>query len=147
MSAKGKQKMLLAISVGMAFFAIGFSFRGSHFLWFWQKYPVIPALLLLLVFFTIRTWLKLEMKRQRQRILSEWTTISKEKKPSDFRSLLSKREMEVLNLINEGLSNKEIAERLYISLTTVKTHINNIYKILEVKNRREAINKSSIEPQ
>ncbi|GAB4110917.1 MAG: hypothetical protein OHK0057_02610 [Thermoflexibacter sp.] len=55
--------------------------------------------------------------------------------------MLSPREIEVLTLIKEGLSNKEIAEKLFISLSTVKTHINNIYKILEVKNRREAIEK------
>jgi LuxR family maltose regulon positive regulatory protein len=52
---------------------------------------------------------------------------------------LSNREMEVLRLIVAGLSNQGIAERLVISLTTVKTHIGNIYQKLGVASRTQAI--------
>jgi len=52
---------------------------------------------------------------------------------------LSKRELEVIMLIAEGLSNNEIAARLYISLSTVKGHTANIYGKLCVKNRTEAV--------
>lgn len=52
---------------------------------------------------------------------------------------LSKRETEVLSLIAIGLTDKEIAERLFISLTTVKAHARNIYSKLDVKNRTEAV--------
>jgi len=52
---------------------------------------------------------------------------------------LSKREIEVLKLISTGLSNQEIAEKLFISLSTVKTHTSNIYSKLGVKNRASAI--------
>ncbi|MDS0525872.1 LuxR C-terminal-related transcriptional regulator [Clostridium sp. SHJSY1] len=55
-------------------------------------------------------------------------------------SILSPREMEVLNALVGGLTNKEIGERLYISVSTVKTHIINIYSKLGVKNRVEAVN-------
>nr|WP_274600932.1 response regulator transcription factor [Clostridium yunnanense] len=54
--------------------------------------------------------------------------------------ILSSREIEVLRALIEGLSNKEIGEKLFISVSTVKTHIINIYSKLGVKNRVEAVN-------
>ncbi|RRB03872.1 response regulator transcription factor [Larkinella rosea] len=55
---------------------------------------------------------------------------------------LSKRELEVLQLIAEGLSNQEIASRLFVSLNTVKTHSSNVLEKLEVKRRTQAIEKA-----
>jgi len=52
---------------------------------------------------------------------------------------LSGRELEVLRLLAEGLSNAEIAHRLYISLSTVKSHTANIFGKLGVKNRTQAV--------
>jgi len=52
---------------------------------------------------------------------------------------LSDRELEVLRLVVAGLSNREIAQDLVISLGTAKTHIHNIYGKLEAKNRAQAI--------
>jgi LuxR family maltose regulon positive regulatory protein len=52
---------------------------------------------------------------------------------------LSERELEVLQLIVDGLSNREIAEKLIIGEGTVKTHINNTYSKLDVKSRSQAI--------
>jgi LuxR family maltose regulon positive regulatory protein len=52
---------------------------------------------------------------------------------------LSERELEVLQHIAEGLSNQEIASRLYLSLHTVKVHSRNIYGKLGVHNRTQAI--------
>jgi len=58
---------------------------------------------------------------------------------SDLVEPLSRRELEVLCLIAEGLSNSEIARRLFISLSTVKGHTANIYGKLGVKNRTQAV--------
>lgn len=55
---------------------------------------------------------------------------------------LSKRENEVLLLLSKGLLYKEIADRLGISVGTVRQHIHKIYEKLHVQNRTEAINKA-----
>lgn len=55
---------------------------------------------------------------------------------------LSNREFDVLSLMGERLSNKEIAGRLHVSLPTVKSHANRIYQKLHVHNRREAVEKA-----
>jgi LuxR family maltose regulon positive regulatory protein len=55
---------------------------------------------------------------------------------------LSPRELEVLQLIAGGLSNREISERLFLALNTVKGHNRRIYGKLGVKNRTRAINKA-----
>lgn len=52
---------------------------------------------------------------------------------------LTPRELDVLNLMVKGLSNKEIAEQLFISDKTVKIHVSNILKKLRVKSRSQAI--------
>ena len=55
---------------------------------------------------------------------------------------LSSREMEVLQLMAEGLSNQEIAERLFLSLPTVKTHSSKLFEKLDVKRRTQAVEKA-----
>lgn len=52
---------------------------------------------------------------------------------------LSNRELEVLQLMADGLSNLQIADRLFISLNTIKTHSSRIFEKLEVKRRTQAI--------
>ena len=54
---------------------------------------------------------------------------------------LSERELEVLQLMAEGLTNPEIARKLYLSPNTLKAHAQNIYQKLDVHNRMEAVNK------
>jgi DNA-binding NarL/FixJ family response regulator len=53
-------------------------------------------------------------------------------------SALTGREREILDLIDEGLSNKQIAQRLCIELPTVKNHVHNLLEKLDVQSRYEA---------
>ena len=55
---------------------------------------------------------------------------------------LSKRELDVLQLMAHGLSNQEIAEKLFVSLNTIKTHTSNLFEKLDVKRRTQAIEKA-----
>jgi NarL family two-component system response regulator LiaR len=55
---------------------------------------------------------------------------------------ISKRELEVLELMATGLSNQEIADQLFVSLNTVKTHSSNLFIKLEVKRRTQAVQKA-----
>jgi len=55
---------------------------------------------------------------------------------------ISAREMDVLQLMANGLSNKEIADNLYVSVNTIKTHITNLFFKLEVTRRTQAVEKA-----
>ena len=65
-----------------------------------------------------------------------WFSYSSKKK---IAVSLSRQETTIKNLILNGKSNKEIAEELFISLSTVKTHITNIYQKLNISNRNELV--------
>ena len=68
------------------------------------------------------------------------TTFTAEKQNRESAiAVLSQRELEVLRLIAEGLSNQEIGERLFLALDTIKGHNRRIFDKLEVKRRTEAI--------
>ena len=54
---------------------------------------------------------------------------------------ISKREHEVLELMAQGFSNQEIADKLFLSLNTIKTHSSNLFLKLEVKRRTQAVQK------
>lgn len=55
---------------------------------------------------------------------------------------ITKREYEVLELISQGLSNQEIAERLFVSTSTVKTHVSNVLSKLDARRRTQAIQRA-----
>jgi DNA-binding NarL/FixJ family response regulator len=58
---------------------------------------------------------------------------------ADEATNLSEREREILSQLAKGYANKEIAERMFISLSTVRTHLRHIYEKLHVRSRAEAI--------
>lgn len=62
--------------------------------------------------------------------------------PAQLLEPLSAREVEVLRLLDAGLSNQQIAARLNIAASTVKTHINNLYGKLGVQTRIQAVNRA-----
>jgi NarL family two-component system response regulator LiaR len=108
-----------------------------------------------LIFTGLGIWLALKLsKPQKETVYIEVEVeIEKEiyiKEPVEFvmdekeleKLGLSKRELEVLQLMAEGLSNQEIAERLFVSLHTIKTHSSKVLEKMDVKRRTQAIEKA-----
>jgi DNA-binding NarL/FixJ family response regulator len=62
----------------------------------------------------------------------------------DPKEVLSMREHEVLHWLAQGYRYKEIADKLFISIETVRTHIRNIYEKLHARNRMEALRKAGL---
>lgn len=74
------------------------------------------------------------------RMLEEFRRLSNQSSGEPVENRLTGREQEVLALVAEGLSDKAIAERMTVSLYTVKSHLRNILEKLQVSSRREAAN-------
>jgi DNA-binding NarL/FixJ family response regulator len=71
-------------------------------------------------------------------LVKEFNRVTLNDKDKQEESNLTTREIEVLELIAEGMINKEIAKHLYISEKTVKNHVSNIFKKLNVSDRTQA---------
>ena len=85
--------------------------------------------------------------RLRQPDLLHWTQSAEPIEPpaaGTEDALLSHRELEVLELIAQGHSNQQIAEQLFISLHTVKTHARRIHSKLGVQRRTQAVAKAKV---
>jgi two-component system, NarL family, response regulator LiaR len=102
-----------------------------------------------LIFTALGIWLALKLSKPKvETVLVEKTVYinntkesftANEKVIADLN--ISKRELEVLQLMAEGLSNSEIAGRLYVSLSTIKSHSQNIFDKLAVGRRTQAVDK------
>lgn len=73
------------------------------------------------------------------RMWARLAQLSRAQAPTAVASVLTNREREILTCIERGLSNKEIAARLFIELATVKNHVHNILEKLHVRRRGEAV--------
>ena len=71
--------------------------------------------------------------------LSDTVSDKKSVKPEMSGKLLTSREIEVLQLIGKGMSNVEIADALFVSEKTVKNHLTNIFKKIDVSDRTQAL--------
>jgi len=87
------------------------------------------------------TLLPQELAKLLMEQLKNPTPFSKEKSPV-FKYGLSEREIQILQLLAKGLSNRMIAERLFLSEGTVKNYVSTIYSKMEVKDRLQAVRKA-----
>ena len=106
-----------------------------------SKYAVISGdldsefaiAIIAIVFFFIGVYLN-KKSLQKRNVVSENINYQKIKDLD-----ISKREYEVLIGISEGLSNKEIGEKLFVSESTIKTHVSNLLSKLHAKRRTQAL--------
>ena len=92
-----------------------------------------------LLFTGLGIWAGLRLTRRRVAIA---TPDFMPNEPERQRLGISKREYEVLELIAQGLSNQEIAERLFVSLNTVKTHSSHLFVKLDARRRTDAVRRA-----
>ncbi len=113
----------------------------------------IYILAIAIVFTGLGIWIALKLvkpKPEIQTVVVEKNVYVKELNEDELKLLdaerqklgLSSREAEVLQLMAEGLSNQEIADRLFLSLATVKTHSSKLFEKLDVKRRTQAVDKA-----
>ena len=91
-----------------------------------RNYKFLVKILAALLFISVLVNLVLYKKKQNDK-----------KETINYKEVLTAQEQKVLELMQQKLSNKEIANTLFISVSTVKTHINNIYSKLSISSRKE----------
>lgn len=108
-----------------------------------------------IIFTLIGIWLAKKLTRPKTEVIKE--TIVVEKEVTVYKSAsepfspdtkmigrlgISQREMDVLQLMAAGSTNQEIADQLFVSLNTIKTHTSRLFEKLDVKRRTQAIEKA-----
>ena len=129
-----RQKWIEGLAIFFMFLGVSFKYELSQTNWVWEDYPFIAVFIVGFSLFLIIIWLKVE----RSKIQKTIDQIHNDSGKNKSHNLLSNRQQEVFDLILQNKSNKQISEELFIGLSTLKTHINKIYKILDIKNRKEA---------
>lgn len=101
--------------------------------------------LIALLFAAVGIWLGLKLTRKEQVVIVKevWVPASSEPftvNEDQIKQLgITKRELEILELIAQGMSNREIAEKLFVSENTVKTHSSRLFDKLSAKRRTQAV--------
>lgn len=119
--------------------------RAIQYRWLVMEYSVeIYGGLIAAVFASVGIWLGLKLTRHTETVVVREVMVAA---PSSFirdesklESLgITPRELEILELIAAGLSNKEIAERVFVSENTVKTHSSRVFEKLGARRRTQAV--------
>jgi DNA-binding CsgD family transcriptional regulator len=137
----------IVIGFGLLIFSLLLLFRLVDYAPFSWRYGMeIWIAVFSVVFFIIGIFLSRKMFRKeiiKEKQVFVEVPANTEIDPQQLTRLgLSKREYEILQLITEGLSNQQIADKLYISENTIKKHISNLFLKLDVERRTEAVKKA-----
>jgi len=102
--------------------------------------------LVAIIFAGVGLWLGLKLTRPRERVVVREVPVIVPAQAEFVRDEarvaalgITPRELEILELIASGLSNREIADRVFVSENTVKTHSSRIFEKLDVKRRTQAV--------
>lgn len=148
MQLRTKHKETLIYGISMALLLLLLKWLEAHFIIFNYRLDFfIGAIAILFTVLGIWLALKLVKPKVETRIVEKEVYIQlpvqKEIDGKEIEKLgISKRELDVLSLMAMGLSNEEIAGKLFVSLNTVKTHSSNIFLKLDVKRRTQAVEKA-----
>lgn len=147
-----KHKATITYSVSLAFLLYLLKWLELRFIIFDHSFELYIGCIALL-FTGLGIWLALKLSKPKIETVTETIIVEKEvyratNEPATLNASLisqldlSKREMEILSLIAKGHSNEEIAAALSVSLSTVKTHNQNLFSKLDVKRRTQAVEKA-----
>ena len=143
-----KNKTILGYSISLGLLLFLLKWLELRFIIFEHALEVYIGAIALL-FTALGIWLALKLTRPKQQtiIIEKPIYINNSDEFIVNEKVLqqlgvSKRELEVLHLMAEGLSNGEIAARLFVSLNTVKTHTSKLFEKMDVKRRTQAIEKA-----
>ena len=143
-----KRSEIFIYGLSMALLLVLLKWLEAHFIIFNYRLDLFVGSMAIL-FTVLGIWLALKLVKPKVETLIIEKEIyidpsaGKEVNQKEIERLgLSKRELDVLNVMAKGLSNEEIAGKLFVSLNTVKTHSSSIYLKLDVKRRTQAIEKA-----
>ncbi len=143
-----RNKAVIVYGISLAFLLFLLKWLELRFIIFDHSFEIYIGCIAV-IFTALGIWLALKLSKPK----IETVVIEKEvyiNRSEDFApdiSLisqleLSKRELEILSLLAQGHSNQEIAAKLFVSLSTVKTHNQNLFEKLDVKRRTQAVEKA-----
>lgn len=107
--------------------------NGSGMGWLYFIYAALGCSLALNIFFILKSKKRADNKTATPKPASN----DDEKQARDLIDNLSIKEREILQMVHEGLSNKEIADRQHVEVSTIKTHVSRIYQKTGIKSRKE----------
>ncbi len=147
-----KYKSILLYAVSLVVILIALQVLQYKLLLVNQAYELY-ILCIAIIFTGLGIWLALKLMKPKTEIktmvvekhvlVKEFSEAELQKIEKQIQQLgISSREMEILQLMAQGLSNQEIADRIFLSLATVKTHSSKLFEKLDVKRRTQAIEKA-----
>ena len=137
----------VVLGFGLLIFVLLSLFQLAKYQYFKSGFQVeIWIAVFSVLFFIIGIFLSRRLFRPKPQIIEKEIFQPANESAPDLSQLsrlgISKREYEILQLINEGLSNQQIAQKLFVSENTVKKHISNLFFKMDVVRRTEAIKKA-----
>lgn len=145
-----RHKATIVYSISLAFLLFLLKWLELRFIIFDHSFEIYSGFIAV-IFTALGIWLALKLSKPK----IETVVVEKEvyvSSPDSYRDVLdtslisqlelSKRKLEILSLLAQGHSNQEIAAKLFVSLSTVKTHLQNLFEKLDVKRRTQAVEKA-----
>jgi DNA-binding CsgD family transcriptional regulator len=141
-----RNKQIVLYGVSLALLLLLLKWLEWHFIIVNHAFEIYASAIAI-IFTAVGVWLALKLARPKvntivieKPVFTDAVFSVNEAELSKLR--ISSRELEVLQLMAQGLSNQEIAERLFVSLNTIKTHSSNLFVKMEVERRTQAVEKA-----